>query len=316
MTRFSWLTVLLALGVPAAAARKAALPTAQAALASALSPSIAYTARGRVQSFPKTGKPRAQAWTVTEAPGGRTRQEWASSAKKPASLLYADDGKTQGLAYPRRGLSWSGASAHDPAADAAALQDVYDLAVATGPRVAGRSTWRLEFRDKARGQLRRTWFVDRKTGVALRRESHRADGTLARRERFSRFEAAARADEPFSLSASTAALPWSEPGAPSWRPRGYLPLERSAAGGVLLRGYGNGTESFTFMRGGALPAAKAVMSSREHLAVRIGAAAGRVAILGDGVALAWPCGAEACLLVGDLLEDELLRAARSVGASR
>lgn len=313
MTRSSLLAALLLCAGPAAAARRAAVPSADELLGRALEPVASYNARGRVQAFPRGGKARMQALTVTAATGRRLRRVLSSSAKKPASLVLVSDGRTQSLLYVKRGLLWSGPESSDPRADAAALKASYNLTASTGSRVANRSTWRLDFRAKAGGALRRSWWVDRRTGVILRQERFRPDGTLARRERFSRFEEAEPGEGAFERP-SGSAQPWVEPGGPSWRPAGFLPVERREAGASRVLGYGDGSASFTLLS--APPGAEPPLTGRNRRTLRLRSGEARLADTDDGVAMAWRCGGRACLVVGDLLEDELIRVADSLEAAK
>lgn len=291
MKRFSLLALWLSCTSVATAARRSEVPPPTDLFAIALSPTASYAARGRVQAFPRTGKSRTQSVTVTAAPGGKLRRELSSNAKKPASIVYVSDGRTQSLTWVKRGKRWAGP------VDAPADQSTpYDLSSSSGARVAGRSTWRLDFHAKAGGVLRRSWWLDRKTGVVLRRESFRPDGTLARRERFSTFELKAPAADAFTVPAAPPAQPWAGPGVPTWRPAGFLPVEdrRSETGRLL--GYGDGYAAFTIESG------------------PVGAASGKptMTVTGDGAAIVWRCGERSCRLSGDLLEDEAMRVMHSL----
>lgn len=300
--------LLAGLALPSWAGRRVQPPPPQELLRRALSSELSYSARGRVQAFPRSGKARSQAVSVLAAPGGKKRRELASSAKKPASLLQISDGRRQALLFVKRDKLWTGPAAG--ADELGAIRASFELSVSTGGRVARRSTWRLDFRAKAGGALRRSWWVDRKTGVPLRREAYRPDGTLARRERWSRFEPGSVPADAFALPASSAALAWAEWGEPSWRPDGFVPVERREAGGSRIWGYGDGYASFTVVSApaGAAPPLPGRAARK--------AGPGRMAETDDGLALAWRCGARSCLIVGDLLEDELLLVAGSMREAR
>lgn len=297
MTRSSLLLLLLA--APALGARKAAVPPPERLLSLALAPSAAYRAAGRAQYFPREGKPKSQALTAAAAPGGRYRLEYAPSARKPPALILSSDGRTRRLLHVRPGLLWSGPAADDAASYGKTLTELYELSSSTGGVVAKRSTWRLDFRERKGGALRRSWWLDRKTGAVLRREQYRADGRLWRRLRFSRFAEGDPGEAAFAAPSGTAA-PWTPPGGPAWRPDGFVPAEyRRREDSARVYGYGDGLASLTLTRGGS-PAG----------AVRPpGLSAGP-----EGLGYGWACGPEQCYLEGDVLEDELLRAAASVGA--
>lgn len=293
MTRSSLLLTLL-LAAPAFAARKAEVPPPADLLALALHPTASYRGRGRVQLFPAAGKPRSQHIRVEAAPGGRYHKAFAPSLKKAAALVQCSDGKTVSLLHVRSGTHWKGPAPDDAAEHSRRLSELYELAASTGSPVARRSTWRLDFRDRA-GVLRRAWWLDRRTGAVLRREQFRADGSLERRERLSRFEEAALEDSVFAPP-SAPARPWAEPGAPRWRPEGFVPLESRRDGARRVLGYGDGHASLTLVSApGTAP--------RGRPAVEHGP---------EGLRVSWACGTRVCRLAGDVPEDELLRAAASV----
>lgn len=292
--RLSSALALLLLAAPAGAARRAEVPPAGDLLSLALHPTASYRARGRVRYFPEKGKPKSQAFTMS-AEGVRYRKEFSSSAKKPAALILGSDGGTRRLLRVRPGTLWSGPVRDDAATHARILRELYELSSSTGGVVARRSTWRLDFREKKGGALRRSWWLDRRSGAVLRREQYRRDGSLWRRERVSRFEEGV-AGVP-ELPAGSA-RPWTEPGGVGWRPEGFVPLEYRRDGTRRVYGYGNGQDSLTLTR-----------SSSRAAASRLRGVVSRPA---GGWAMGWSCGLDHCLLEGDVLEDELRLAAASV----
>lgn len=296
--RLSSALALLLLAAPGGAARRAEVPPPGDLLSLALHPTASYRARGRVQYFPEKGKAKSQALTASAAPGGRHHKEYAPSAKKPAALILDSDGRTRRLLHVRPGTLWSGAAMDDAAVSAKLLRELYELSSSTGGVVAKRSTWRLDFREKKGGALRRSWWLDRKTGAVLRREQYRADGSLRRRERFSRFEEGDAGESPF-VAPSGPARPWTEPGGLRWRPEGFVPLEYRRVEQGHVYGYGDGLASLTLTRVKNLAGAKRLY--------------GVIARQG-GLAMGWACGEDHCFLEGDVLEDELRLAAASVEA--
>jgi hypothetical protein len=295
MTRSSCLALLL-LAAPASAARRAEVPPASDLLALALHPTASYRAQGRVQLFPPQGKAKSQSLRVSAA-GARSHKEFASSAKKPAALVLASDEKRQSLLHVRSGALWAGPAYDDADAHGKLLRELYELSSSSGGVVAKRSTWRLDFREKKSGALRRSWWLDRRSGAVLRREQYRADGSLSRRERFSRFQEG----DPGTAFAAPAgsARPWAETGGLRWRPEGFVPLEQRRGTGTRSYAYGDGQSSLTLTR--------SVM------------AAGTRRVMGliakpEGLGWGWMCGEEHCYVEGDVLEDELRRAAASVEA--
>jgi hypothetical protein len=295
MTRSSLLLALL-LAAPAGAARRAEVPPASDLLALALHPTASYRAQGRVQFFPPGRKAKSQALSVS-ASGERFYKEFSSSAKKPAALALGSDGRTRSLLHVRSGALWTGPAMGDAAASGKLLAELYELSSSSGGVVARRSTWRLDFREKKGGALRRSWWLDRKSGALLRREQYRADGSLSRRERFSRFQ---EGDPGRSFAApSGKAQPWTQPGGLGWRPDGFLPLEQRRGDGVRVYVYGDGQASLTLTRSAMTAGARRVMG---------------LVTQPEGLGWGWLCGEEHCYVEGDLLEDELRRAAASVEA--
>lgn len=300
--RLSSVLALSLLAGPALAARRAEVPPPGDLLSLALHPTASYRAKGRVQFFAAaTGKAKTQAFSMSAAPGGRYHKEFAPSAKKPAALILASDGKRWSLLHVRPGTLWTGPVLDDEAAQAKLLRELYELSSSTSGVVARRSTWRLDFREKKSGALRRSWWLDRKTGAVLRREQYRADGSLWRRERCSRFEEDG-AGVPALPAPPGPARPWTEPGGLRRRPEGFVPLEYRREGTQRVYGYGDGLASLTLTR-----------SSSRAAAPRL---AGVVARPAGGLAMGWSCGLDHCLLEGEVLEDELRLAAASVEASR
>ncbi len=221
MTRFE-LAVLLALtAVPLQAKPRALRPGAEELLLKTLAgPATGYAAVERVQVFRAGQKPKALKINVTGLPGGRRRLEVLG--KKKAIALVQVSGASQGEA---------------PAIGLARLRSIYELAVSTGGVVAKRKTWKIELHLKKTGALRRALWVDRDSGLLMKRETYRADGSLARRERVVKLELSAAVDP-----ALFAAVPVAGP----WTPDGFVFVGES--GGA--RHYSNGLESYDLARVG------------------------------------------------------------------
>jgi len=211
MTRFK-LAVLLALAAaPLQAKPRVPRPGADALLLKALSgPSTGYAALERVQVFPPSGKPKALKVAVTGLPSGRVRREVLPLKKKAASVVEVRD-------------------LEDPAKALARLKGVYAVTVSTGGVVAKRKTWKLELRLRS-GRLRRALWVDRDSGLLMKRETYRDDGSLRRRERIVKLELPAAG--PLVISEAPAAGPW--------RPDGFAFAGEN--GGA--RRWSNGLESY------------------------------------------------------------------------
>ena len=211
------LAALLALAaVPLQAKPRAPRPGAEELLLKTLAgPATSYAAVERVQVFLPGAKPKALKVNVTALPGGPVRRETLPPRRKAAPLVQI------------RGLE-------SAAAGLARLRAAYDLSVSTGGVVAKRKTWRVELHRKD-GLLRRTLWVDRDSGLLMKRETYRDDGSLARRERLVKLELPA-AVEPMRAP----------PAAGPWMPDGYAFAGES--GGA--RRYSNGLESYEVRRDG------------------------------------------------------------------
>ncbi|MDD5305580.1 MAG: sigma-E factor regulatory protein RseB domain-containing protein, partial [Elusimicrobia bacterium] len=112
----------------------------------------------------------------------------------------------------------------------ARLRAIYEISVSTGGVVAKRKTWKIELRLRS-GALRRALWVDRDSGLLMKRETYRDDGSLARRERIVKLAMPASVD-PASLKP--------DPSAGPWVPDGFVFTGES--GGV--RRWSNGLESY------------------------------------------------------------------------
>jgi hypothetical protein len=204
------LALLLLLAAPLHAKPRAPRPEADALLLKALAgPATSYTAVERVQVFLPGKKPKAMTIAVSALPGGKVRLASSAGRRKapgPVELRLEDEPAAKGLAR---------------------LRSLYELSVSTGGAVAKRKTWKVELRLKSNGSLRRIVWVDRDSGLLMKRETYRADGSLARRERLSKLALPAAVD-PALLSGAAARKPWA--------PAGFFP----AAGGAFT----NGLESY------------------------------------------------------------------------
>jgi hypothetical protein len=206
------LAVLLALtAVPLHAKPRAPRPGAEELMLKALAgPATSYAAVERVQVFLPGKKPKALKVDVTAA-SGRVRRVFVPAKKKAAPLVEVREREK-----PEAGLT--------------RLRSLYELSVSTGGVVAKRKTWKVELRLK-RGTLRRALWVDRDSGLLMKRETYRDDGTLARRERIVKLELPAPVDQA-SLKA--------EPALGPWKPDGFVAAGESAG----ARRYSNGLESY------------------------------------------------------------------------
>ncbi len=220
MTRFKLAALLALTAVPLQAKPRAPRPGADELLLKTLAgPATGYAAVERVQVFRSGRKPKALKVNVVGLPGGRRRLEVPGKKKTPALVQVRDASQYEA-----------------PALGLARLHSIYELAVSTGGVVAKRKTWKISLRLKT-GALRRALWVDRDSGLLMKRETYRPDGTLARRERIVKLELPAAID-PASLQTPPVAGPW--------MPEGFVFTGES--GGA--RHYSNGLESYELARVG------------------------------------------------------------------
>lgn len=211
MTRFKIAVAVVLAALPLQAKPRAPRPGADELLLKMLSgPATSYAAVERVQVFLPGKKPKALKVNLSGVPGGRVRLEILPLKKKGASLVQVR-------------------SAEKPEAGLARLRSIYEVTASTGGVVAKRKTWKLELRLKS-GVLRRALWVDRDSGLLLKRETYRDDGTLRRRERIVKLLLPAPVD-PASIPVAAAGI---------WTPEGYVYAGES--GGV--RRFTNGLESY------------------------------------------------------------------------
>jgi len=217
MMRYNLAVLLVLAALPLQAKPRAARPGADALILKALAgPATGYAAVERVQVFLPGKKPKAIKANVTGLPGGAVRREILPVKKKAPPFVQVSLRES-----PEAGLT--------------RLKSVYAIAVSTGGVVARRKTWKLELRLRS-GVLRRALWVDRDSGLLMKRETYRDDGTLRRRERIVKREL------PAPVPASFKAAPASGP----WTPEGFAFTGES--GGT--RRYSNGLESFEVSKAG------------------------------------------------------------------
>lgn len=209
MTRFSLALALALAAAPLQARPRAPLPGADALVLKALAgPATGYVAVERVQVFLPGKKPKALKVNVSER-SGLVRREVLPLKKKASPLIQIE-------------------TREKPEAGLARLRALYDLTVSTGGFVAKRRTWKIELRLKS-GVLRRALWVDRDSGLLMKRETYRDDGTLRRRERIVKLE----------LPSNVPAIK-DVPAAGSWAPAGFVFAGES--GGA--KRFTNGLESY------------------------------------------------------------------------
>lgn len=209
MTRYKLAALLVLTALPLQAKPRAARPGADELLLKALAgPATGYAAVERVQVFLPGKKPKALKVLVS-GQAGAIRREVLPPKKKAAPLV-----QVRGREEAQAGL--------------ARLRGLYAVTVSTGGVVAKRKTWKLELRLKS-GVLRRALWVDRDSGLLMKRETYRDDGTLRRRERIVKLSLPAPV-EPVTAAVETG----------PWAPDGFVFAGES--GGV--RRWSNGLESY------------------------------------------------------------------------
>lgn len=306
------------------------MPEADALLARAFAfPEAGCVARGRIQFFRRDEKPKGLGTVVYTLPDGRLRREiHPRGPSKPAALVIVDDGREQTLHIPKPDRFWTGRMERESAAVAIArLKSIYEISVSTGGRVAKRRTWRLDFR-APNGPLRRTFWVDRESGLLLKTETYRYDGAVARRERLLRLETPA-AVEPglFALTASSgaAAKPLIPPDRlvsfdvpvrfPRWSPLGFLALDARGANRGVNIFYSDGAANYSVFEGPTDADSGLNEKLGREVRLKDGSSA-RLLPAGDGAALVRRSAAGTLFVVGDLADEELVHVADSLGAAR
>ena len=212
MTRSKLIVLLVLAAVPLQAKPRAPLPDADALMLKALAgPSTGYAAVERVQVFRPGQKPKAIKADILGLPGLAVRREVHPAKKKAPPLIQVREREAAPAGLAR-------------------LRSIYAISVSTGGVVAKRKTWKLELRLRS-GVLRRALWVDRDSGLLMKRETYRDDGSLARRERLVKLTLPATVD-PGSFKPDPTSRPW--------MPDGYAFVGESAG----TRRYSNGLESY------------------------------------------------------------------------
>ncbi len=219
MMRYKFVVAMVLAALPLQAKPRAPRPGADELLLRALAgPATGYAAVERVQVFLPGKKPKALKVNVSAPTGGPVRREVLPPKKKAAPLVQVR-------------------AREDAAAGLARLRGLYAVTVSTGGVVAKRKTWKLELRLRS-GVLRRALWVDRDSGLLMKRETYRDDGTLRRRERIVKLSL------PAPVEPSKAAV---ETG--PWAPDGFVFAGES--GGA--RRWSNGLESYEVRTVGGKP---------------------------------------------------------------
>jgi hypothetical protein len=328
--RASLAAAILLAALPAAARTRAPknIPDADQALAKiAAFPSQPCLAHGRIQFFREGKKPKGIGTTVYTRPDGFLRREILEKGPhEPAAMVITDDGREQTLSIAKLGRVWAGAIPRESESEALArLKSIYDISVSTGGHVAKKKTWRIDFRAPG-GALRRSFWVDRESGLLLKTEEYRYDGTLARRERIVKLEMPAenpplgtsgadRAPNAQPLIPADPPVPGTSTRFPRWMPLGFLPLEARAESGGARIAYGDGASRYSVFEGPAGAESGLDEKSGREFHLRDGSAA-RLLPAGDGAGLVIRTPTQTLVISGDLADEELVRVAESLEAAR
>lgn len=297
-------------------------------------PATGYTGLQRVQIFRPGAKPRGLTVQVSARPGGFLRREAKPRRRKPSGWICVRDGRRTRLFWPARGRLWSAPeSTEAPSEGLARLRALYEISVSTGGRVAKRSTWRVDLRAPG-GGLRGSLWVDRSSGLLLKRETYRPDGPLSRRERFTRLVLPADPEAGLFVldaPAGTAILPWTAPQAalraeappstswsprlPRWLPDGYLLVDvRAPSPREVVAVYSDGASRAVLRQVPSDMSPRPV--GRNPRSVRLGAREFVVSEADEGGVLSFRSGDRAFLFEGDLADDEWVRMAQSLEEPR
>lgn len=333
--RSSVLAVLLLLPAPSFAKGRAkktaqALPAAADVLAQALAPSApAY--EGRVSVDGKLMRVRFE-------PPDRYRREILGPDGRAVQVVVSD-GKTEWIYDKARRAAWQGTPS-DPASKRLALgehsllQNNYEVTVATADRVARRSVWMLSIRSRVDGVLSRRLWVDQKTGLALKSESYRADGTVASEMEFETavFPRKPQKDKFFEFSlprgaqvvkrapAESRSLAQAKPASgmdphtPSWLPPGYvftdLDVMPRHGKSILHYRYSDGINVLSLFQ--CPPRVKLGLGNAKGTDVAVGKGTGTLTQTREGSVLGWSLGRSQYILVGAVPAESLQKVASSV----
>jgi len=321
------LSLLLAAGPAFARSRapRAALPDADELLARVYAfPSAGCVAHGRIQFFHAGAKTKGLGTVVYTLPDGRLRREIREKGpRKPPTSVIVDDGKTLSLLLLKVSRIWTGEIERESRDEQTArLKSIYAISVSTGGRVAKHATWRLDLRAPG-GPLRRSLWVDRASGLLLKTEMYRYDGSLARRDRIVRLVTPTYVDPKFfdpipreegfhvvPLVPKDPPVPGGDWRFPRWAPLGFLPVEAGAREhGAVIR-YDDGAASFTVLQ--APGGAESGIDENGGRMVKLkDGSRGLLVPAGLGAALVRRTPSSLLVVSGDLADEELVRVAES-----
>jgi outer membrane lipoprotein-sorting protein len=311
--------------------KQQALPQALEVLRQAMEPDVpAYEGKVRVG---------AKELRVRYEPPGLYRREILDADGKPVQVVISD-GKTEWIYDKARRKVWQGEPS-DPDEKRLGLDEEfdllkgnYDVAISSSERVARRAVWRLALRSHFDGALRRRLWVDQKTGLILKSQVFRADGSLASEMEFETavfpkkpqgahfFEfspprgshVVKRADPDFMAINEAKSASGLDPRTPDWLPSGYVfesldVLPRNGRNIIHYR-YSDGVNVLSLFQ---CPARfKLDFGGRNGREVSLASGPGTLARTAEGNVLGWSDGPSQFVLVGAVPADALERVAGSI----
>jgi hypothetical protein len=330
MTRAFSLAAALLAALPAAAETGA-----RALLTRALTPpAAAYALEYKILVYPK---PKASGAKVRPVSQVRTAR-WSPPAERllrmhrrrgaQAVFFETESAGVRTAAWPEKSAYWRfRVRAPSPSERAALLLSRFEISAGPGGRQASRPAERLDMREKG-GRLRASWWIDRETGLVLRRDDYRPDGSLQRRERALSLtlapveaeaspavpEGAGGLDAPFLKEHEGLPSPDASFGIrhPSWLPHGCVPFVAVASKDrrVVHVSYNDGAKAVTVAQGA--PGALERPKSSPYARAALKGAAASLHEVPEGLAAVFSYRGRDYRVTGDLPEHELILTASSL----
>jgi sigma-E factor negative regulatory protein RseB len=192
------------LAVPGLAAADAPTPLAEQVLRRALAADDRQSYTGTMVLYTwATGRGDATVVRVRHRAPGQSRLEYLGAGQEPY-LIIVDDGTHRWHYHPEDGTAFVGASqgrfSDAPDQSLSLLRHNYHLQPNGTGEIAGRLVDVVELVPRGCGRPAQRFWVDRETGVILRTEQYRLDGSLAALTVFTAFTPArSLPDETFRL---------------------------------------------------------------------------------------------------------------------
>ncbi|MCX5794091.1 MAG: hypothetical protein NTY77_01175 [Elusimicrobia bacterium] len=297
-----------------------------------------YTAELTVESREAgQGQAVSRRLAVRFSPPNLYRREILGPGSKTAQLIV-EDGRTEWIYDPARRKVWQGEPADPlfkrfgPEDEFDLLSENYDVGIATGGPVAGRSTWLLTLRARSDGLPARRLWVDRKSSLLLRAEAFRPDGSPADAMSMTRLQIGEPRDltlfrfsppagstvvkraEPDYLALDEAKAAGFEPRLPAWLPSGYVfeSLSVMAKGrrNVVHYRFSDGLSAISLFQ--CPPRVRLDLGARLSRRVKLSVGRGYRTRTAEGNVLSWNSGGWRFVLVGSASDETLKRMAESM----